>query len=85
MNLRTYPGWIGLHTRDQAPNAMANGSRVVKIKTEPGDSHPVGSSATVLGSLYAPDVGFGYFVEWDARPRYAVFASAAKIESVRLQ
>ena len=77
--LRLYPGWIGIHTQDQAAGALSNGTRVRKIKSEPGDTHPIGSLATVLGSLGLPDIGYGYFVEWDVKPRLAVFVIAAKI------
>lgn len=78
---RFYPGWVGLHTRDEVLGAWRNGTRVIKVKTEPGDAHPLGSMATVLGSMQAPDPDrtLGYFVEWDAKPRCAVFVMAAKI------
>jgi hypothetical protein len=76
---RPHPGWYGLFTRHQMPGAIRNGTRVVKVRTEAGDTHPVGSLATVLGSMGHPDVGIGYFVEWDARPRFAVLVVADKI------
>lgn len=80
MNLQLYPGWTGMHSRDEASGAMPNGTRVHKVKMERGDAHPIGSMATVLGSISHPDiVGIGYFVEWDAKPRRAVFVMSAKI------
>lgn len=77
--LRPYPGWHGMFTRNQAPGAYRNGTRVVKIATDVGDTHPLGATATVLGSLYHPKVGFGYFVEWDSHRRSAVFVVPWKI------
>lgn len=79
---REHPGWFGMFTRHQMPGAIRNGTRVVKVRTEARDTHPVGSLATVLGSMGHPDVGIGYFVEWDARPRWAVFVIAWKIAPV---
>lgn len=85
MNLRLYPGWLGVHTRDQAPGAMPNGTRVVKTMLEPGDGHPVGAMGTVIGSIEAPQPAhefqsrFFYFIAWDDRPRLAVGVASAKI------
>lgn len=81
MSVRDYPGWVGMHTRDRAPGHLPNGTRVRKVMTEPGDTHPVGSMATILGSMHHPMVGGGYFVEWDATPRHAVFVISSKIEA----
>lgn len=78
-DLRLYPGWRGIHTREQAGGAIPNGTRVRKIDGKPGDVHQVGSLATVLGSLHDAKVGYGYFVEWDMQPRAAVFVIAGKI------
>lgn len=82
MGLREYPGWAGIHTRDEAPGAMPNGLRVRKIKSAKGDANPDGSLATVLGSLHAPNVGYGYFVEWENCPRHAVFVAAFRLQAV---
>jgi hypothetical protein len=83
MKLCIEPGWTGIFTREQAEGAIANGRRVVKVKGEAGDAHPVGATATVLGSLSYPELGgIGYFVEWDSRPRVAVFVIAWKIEAL---
>jgi hypothetical protein len=52
MNIvRNEPGWLGGFTRNQAPGAIPNGSRVRKVRSEQNDPHPVGALATVLGSL----------------------------------
>jgi hypothetical protein len=78
--MRQYPGWTGMHTRDEAPGAMKNGTRVRKVKFEPGDAHPIGSLATVLGSLHHPTLGYAYFVEWDNAPRTATAVVGFKID-----
>jgi hypothetical protein len=78
--IRQESGWTGHFTRQQAPGALfANGSRVIKLKTETGDRNPAGTGATVLGSIYHPALGMGYFVEWDDKPRTAVFVVGWKI------
>jgi hypothetical protein len=81
--IRRYEGWGGLHTREQAAGAIPNATRVYKDVAEVGDSHPVGSRATVLGSLYLSGLGYGYFVEWDAQPRVAVLVAGRKIRIER--
>lgn len=82
-------GWVGGFTRDQAPGAYPCGSRIVKVRKEDGDSTPLGTGGTVLGSLDGSVLGhrnpdghvirFGYFVEWDTTPRVAVFVLDWKI------
>lgn len=75
MNLREYPGYVGAHTRETAPGALASGTRVMKTNSEDEDAHPNGSLGTVLGSMAHPEVMNGlifYFIEWDARPGIAV-------------
>lgn len=83
-------GWLGGLTRNQAPGAYPNGSRIMKVGAEDGDSTPLGTGGTVLGSLDGSTLGFvnphgevirfGYFVEWDDRPRTAVFVCDWKID-----
>jgi hypothetical protein len=75
--LVNYPGWIGQHTREEAEGALENGTRVRKIGSRPREGHQDGALATVLGSVIAPwGPGYGYFVEWDDRPREAVFIAS---------
>jgi hypothetical protein len=79
-NIQSEPGWVGPFTRDESPKARwKNGARVRKAKHETGDATPVGTPGTVLGSIYAPEVGVGYFVEWADRPHVAVFVVEWKI------
>lgn len=83
LNIRAHPDYRGAFTREQAREAkFANGSRVEKTLLEPGDGHPLGARATVLGSIYAPGLGCAYFVEWDATPRVAVLVVEGKISAV---
>lgn len=78
--LREEPGWIGFFTRDQAPDAVyPNGWRIVKAKSEPDDMTPTGTTGIVLGSISAPNVGRGYFIEWDSRKREAIFCVEWKL------
>lgn len=72
MNIREFPGYHGLHTRDEAPGAFPNGTRVQKVGSNSGDAHQDGALATVLGSVSDPTDGLAYFVEWDSHPRAAV-------------
>lgn len=81
MIIEPHPGWFGFFTREQAEGAIANGSRVQKIKSEHGDSHLIGECATVLGSIYVPSHGLAYFLEWDATPKTAVLVVGWKIEA----
>jgi hypothetical protein len=79
MNLRSFPGYIGLHSRDEAPGAIPNGTKVRKVASKPDDIHQDGALATVLGSIHYPKVGFGYYVEWDSHPRIAVFVAGHRV------
>lgn len=84
MTPRIYPGWTGVHTREQARGAIPNGTRVRKIATDAGDAHPIGALATILGSVQHPQHGVCYFVEWDAKPKTAVFVAGFKIAPLRV-
>ena len=77
------PGWIGAFTREQAAGALPNGTPIVKVQTENGDAHPVGTLGVVLGSFSHPEILDGqlfYFTEWTHKPRVAVAVVAWKIE-----
>lgn len=73
------PGWYGAFTRAQAPGAYPNGQRIVKVRSEPGDSQPNGTPGTVLGSVAREGV-IAYFIEWDTARREAVLVLASKTE-----
>lgn len=78
------PGYVGAFTRNQAPGAWPNGSKVEKIKTEKGDAHTIGERAVILGSIYEPKVGphVMYFVEWDRSPGVAIGCIGWKLRAV---
>lgn len=81
LNLRHEPGWQGHFTRADAPEARWRpGQRVNKARAEHGDRHIVGTKGTILGSVFVPELGAGYFVEWDPTPRVAIFVVEGKIE-----
>ncbi len=79
LTVREHPGYHGLFTRDEVLGAYRNGSRVTKTHAEPGDAHPNGATATVLGSIAHPDIGVAYFVEWDDKPTFAVLVVARRV------
>ncbi len=87
--VRPEPGWIGSFVREQAPGALATGTRVIKARSEPGDTFPDG-----LGSIGpGPDVpvptphgsvppgAYVYFVEWEPRPRCAIAITSTRIDA----
>lgn len=71
-NMRSEPGWTGMFTRERAPGALACGTTIRKVRSDPGDAHPDGSIGTVLGSVPVsrPIQGarYFYFVEWRDAP-----------------
>lgn len=83
--IKQHPGYYGAFTRNQVDGAWPNGSRVIKIKSETGDTHRVGERATVLGSMFHADVSphVFYFIEWDASPGMAVGCAGWKLEWVK--
>lgn len=80
--LRHERGWWGAFTRNEAEGAWPNGSQVEKISHEPNDATPLGTLGTVLGSLHFPDAGYGYFIEWDDKPKTAIFVIDWKLRRV---
>lgn len=87
LGLSPHPRYVGVFTRGEAPGAIPNGARIVKVIMEAGDSQPVGAGGVVLGSMKPPaelrkqfpDVHYFYFVEWDAMPGVAVGVMSSKI------
>lgn len=82
MNFVEEPGYIGAFTRETYPGAIPAGARVVKVQSEEGDANINGAAATVLGSIGHENVVL-YFVEWDAKPGYAVAVAAFKLQAVQ--
>lgn len=71
-------------TTNEAEGAIRNGTRVVKVGREAGDSHDDGAPARVIGSLGPiPFRGmtevYGYWVEWDDMPEVPVFIVGHRI------
>jgi len=77
--VRAHAGWQGQFSTLEQHGAYPNGTRIRKRLGDPGDQAIVGSTGTVLGSLSNPNLGIGYFVEWDHLPRVAVFIMGRKI------
>ena len=78
--IQNHEGYAGVFTREQSIVAKyRNGSRVAKVRTEKGDTNPIGVTGIVLGSINHPDLGVGYFIEWDHFPRIAVFVVEWKL------
>lgn len=83
MNIKNYKGWTGGFTRDQARDALPNGTRIKKTRSEEGDGTPDGTPGTVLGSMRAPEEMYFellYFVEWDNHKKVAVGCMGWKVE-----
>lgn len=51
------PGMVGAFTREQAPGAIPNGTRIVKHYAEAWDANPVGAHGVVLGSMMDDQLG----------------------------
>lgn len=72
----------------QAPGAMPNETVVEKIGSKPGDAHPDGSRAKVIGSIGPgkhPENGraiYGYWVIWDDIPGTPCFVADERIRPV---
>lgn len=79
LQIRNHRGYIGQFTRQQARGAIPNGTRIKKVLQETGDATPLGTEGTVLGSLFEPDYGYAYFVEWADKPGIAIAVRARKI------
>ena len=62
---------LGVYTENEAQGAITNGTRVVKVNSEPGDAHQNGALGTVLGSIGPhevpgfPGIRYAYFIHWD--------------------
>lgn len=84
LGITTHRGYTGAFTRQQAGKALyPNGARVAKSAEDAGgDLTPLGTVGTVLGSIYDPGQGVAYFIEWDGKPKTAVFCVEWKLAAV---
>lgn len=91
---QTEPGWMGFFTRNEAPDALQNGTRIEKINSQKGDGHQDGDTGTVIGSIDAEDAQeylgakpkgskLAYFIEWDDMPRCAVGIGSERIQPLK--
>lgn len=86
MGVAPHPGWDGAFTTNQAEGAWPTGARVEKVHNEDAQElTPLGSTGAILGSIGPiPFQGhakvYGYFVEWDAQPKKAVFCVDLKLK-----
>lgn len=80
--IRRHSGWIGAFTRSRAQGSrFGSGDRIRKVKSEPEDATPLGTTGTVLGSVRVPEHPHcAYFVEWDTRKREAVLVIDWKLD-----
>jgi hypothetical protein len=72
-------GYTGWFCTANAPNAIRAGTKIKKVRQEEGDTHPLGATGTVLGSISPNDLGIMYFIEWDDKPRHAIATIAWKV------
>lgn len=81
LGIRNHPGYLTPFCKKQAAGAWANGSCVVKSGSDPGgDVTPDGIKGKILGSLKAPNGGYAYFVEWENKPKFAIFCTEEKMK-----
>ena len=72
---------VQLTGTDQAPGALANGSAIVKIGSEPGDAHQDGAPGRVLASMGVGEF-LTYCVEWADLPGTPVWIAAHRVKLV---
>lgn len=77
-DLGYHDGYAGAFSRAQAQGAYPNGTRIVKVNSEPGDSTKDGTNGTVLGSLVFDGQSL-YFIEWDDKPKVAIGTIGEKV------
>ena len=79
-----------LFTNKQAPGALANGTSIEKVGSEPGDGHQDGAKGKIVGSIGPVDPSpeyagrYAYFVEWDDMPGLPVGVSDHRIRPIGL-
>lgn len=84
--IKNHPGYLTPFCNNQAEGAWENGSCVVKHGSDAGgDLTPDGIKGTILGSLKVPELGYGYFVEWENKPKMAIFCVEEKMKLVQMK
>lgn len=81
------PAGFAVYMREQAEGAIPNGTPIVKVNSEPEDTHKDGAPGVVVGSLACPPAlrkqsgeAFFYFIEWDDLPGTPIGAIASKVQ-----
>lgn len=78
--IQNHPGYLTSFSKNQAEGAWVNGSCVVKDGNDPGgDATPNGIKGEILGSLKVAEK-YGYFVEWENKPKMAIFCVEEKMK-----
>lgn len=81
----------GAYMLDEAPGApILVGQGAIKVLNDPGDTHVIGDTATVIASFGPITAGeyegqYGYFVVWDDMPDLAVFVRGGKLAPLEEQ
>ena len=71
----------------EAPGALPNGTRILKINSKDEDTHGDGAAGTVTGSLSVPeepefaDETYFYFIEWDDLPALPIGIRGSRIRA----
>ncbi len=82
--IEEHPGYLTPFCKNQAEGAWENGSYIVKHGSDPGgDVTPDGIKGIILGSLKAPSGKYGYFVEWENKPKIAIFCAEEKMKLLK--
>ena len=70
----------------QAGGAIPNGTRVVKVVSEEGDRHGIGSLGIVVSSHgpipFRGKSEYGYFILWDDMPTVPILTVGFKLEQL---
>jgi hypothetical protein len=79
---------LGLNwTEEEAPGALPNGTKIVKVAADPDDMRPLGATGVVIGSLGPVNlpgwehVKYGYFVRWDDAPEWPTAVMDFKVRA----
>lgn len=55
------------------------GDRVIKVESEPHDTHKIGDKGVITACLHHPAVGVAYGVTWDDMPGVSVLTVGWKV------
>jgi hypothetical protein len=72
-------GDLPMFPAGEARGALPNGTRVRKIRDDPGDTHTLGDQAVVIASHGPRYSEYLYFVVWDDLPDIPVGIQSSKL------